>query len=123
MLVGMPAPAGACTVLLPIYLDFLGLHHEPVFAPVELAYVFLIAFLMVSTIPTFSGKKLGTRVPREWVLPIFVVAVALVMMLAFYPWETLTAITIVYLGAIPFGVVHYRRLARHYHAAREQAEP
>jgi CDP-diacylglycerol--serine O-phosphatidyltransferase len=119
---GMPAPAGACTVMLPIYLDFLGLHHERVFAPLELAYVFLIAFLMVSTIPTFSGKKLGTRVPREWVLPIFVVAVALVMLLAFYPWETLTAITIAYLCAIPLGIVHYRRLARDYEAKREMAE-
>jgi CDP-diacylglycerol--serine O-phosphatidyltransferase len=114
---GMPAPAGACTVLLPIYLDFLGLHHERAFAPLELAYVFLIAFLMVSTIPTFSGKKLGTRVPREWVLPVFVVAVALILLLAFYPWETLTAITAAYLAAIPLGVMRYRRLAREQEAA------
>ena len=120
---GMPAPAGACTVLLPIYFDFLGLRHQPTFAPFELIYVFLIAFLMVSTIPTFSGKKLGTRIPREWVLPLFVVSVAVLMLLAFYPWETLTALTLAYLGAIPFGVRHYRRLARAHRATQVPTPP
>jgi CDP-diacylglycerol--serine O-phosphatidyltransferase len=119
---GMPAPAGACTVLLPIYLDFLGLSHEPSHAMFELAYVLLIAFLMISTIPTFSGKKLGSRVPREWVLPIFVAAVVGVLLLAFNPWETLTAITVGYLATIPFGVVYYRRQARAYEAALSEAE-
>jgi CDP-diacylglycerol--serine O-phosphatidyltransferase len=115
---GMPAPAGACTVLLPIYLDFLGLTHEPSHAKFELAYVLLIAFLMISTIPTFSGKKLGTRVPREWVLPLFVAAVVLVMLLVLYPWETLTAITVAYLATIPLGVMRYRRLAREYETGK-----
>ena len=41
-------------------------------APVELVYVLLIAFLTASRVPTFSGKKLGARVSREWVLPLFV---------------------------------------------------
>src|SRR5205807_7695245 len=43
--VGVPAPAGAITVLLPIYLHFLGM---PRFAPVAFVYSLLIAFLMVS---------------------------------------------------------------------------
>ncbi|OCC01907.1 CDP-diacylglycerol--serine O-phosphatidyltransferase [Labrys sp. WJW] len=114
---GMPAPAGACTVLLPIYLDFLGLTHEPSHAKYELAYVLLIAFLMISTIPTFSGKKLGNRIPREWVLPIFVVAVVVVMLLALYPWESLTSLTVGYLATIPFGVLYYRKQARAYQAS------
>lgn len=118
---GMPAPAGACTVLLPIYLDFLGLTHEPSHAKYELAYVLLIAFLMISTIPTFSGKKLGNRIPREWVLPIFVVAVVVVMLLALYPWESLTSLTVGYLATIPFGVIYYRKQAQA-HQASLQAE-
>src|SRR6266542_57059 len=60
--VGMPAPAGAITVLLPIYLYFLGV---PQWAPITFLYTLLIAFLMVSRLPVFSGKRLGTRVPRE----------------------------------------------------------
>ena len=71
------------------------------------------------TIPTFSGKKLGTRIPREWVLPVFVAAVVLVLLLAFNPWETLTAITVGYLATIPLGVVYYRRQAKAYEAAQK----
>ncbi len=59
---GMPAPAGAITVLLPT------LHRRP--RPVRLRsypviialYTLVLAFLLVSTIPTFSGKLLGERI-------------------------------------------------------------
>lgn len=120
--VGMPAPAGACTVLLPIYLDFLGFDHATSHAPFELLYVLLIAFLMVSRIPTYSGKKLTTRISRDYVMPIFVLAVALVALLVFYPWEMLTIVTILYLAAIPFGVSYYRKLEREHRAATPETE-
>src|ERR1700751_6304421 len=70
---GMPAPAGAITVLLPIYIEFLGLPKLAVVAPVTLVYTLIIAFLMVSKLPVYSGKKLGTRVPPDMVLPLCVV--------------------------------------------------
>jgi CDP-diacylglycerol--serine O-phosphatidyltransferase len=46
--VGLPAPAGAITVLLPIYVHFLGLPHFDLLAPVTFLYTLGIAFLMVS---------------------------------------------------------------------------
>ena len=51
---GVPAPAGALCVLLPIYLSFLGVPALP--AIVIAFYTLLIAFLMVSRLPVFSGK-------------------------------------------------------------------
>src|ERR1700734_1303014 len=63
--VGMPAPAGAVTGLLPVFLH-LSLFNVPnihALAPLEIAYVLAIAFLMASQIPHFSGKSIG-RVPR-----------------------------------------------------------
>src|SRR6201990_1686207 len=54
--VRMPAPARACPVLLPIYIEFLGLPKLAVTAPVTLVYTLAIAFLMVSRLPVFSGK-------------------------------------------------------------------
>src|ERR1700736_2893480 len=45
--VGMPAPAGAITVLLPIYVQFLGLPHFELMTPVAFLYTLGIAFLMV----------------------------------------------------------------------------
>jgi CDP-diacylglycerol--serine O-phosphatidyltransferase len=107
--VGMPAPAGAITVLLPIYVNFLG---APEWAPITFLYTLLIAFLMVSRLPVFSGKRLGTRVPREMVLPVFVVVVLFVALLLSYPWTVLTLGTLVYLGCLPLGFWSYRRFER-----------
>ena len=115
--VGMPAPAGALAVLLPIYLDLPRPEARPAAAPFEFAYVLLIAFLTASRIPTFSGKKLGARVAGMGPAALRR-AVALVLLLIFYPWETLTAIIIAYLGAIPFGVKRYRELQREHNASQ-----
>ena len=107
--VGVPAPAGAITVLLPIYLYFLG---APAWAPITFVYTLMIALLMVSRLPVFSGKRLGTRVPREMVLPVFVVAVLFVALLLSYPWIVLTLGTLVYLACLPLGFWSYRQFER-----------
>ncbi len=100
---GMPTPAAAIAVLLPLYLSQLGIDEtKSLWAlKVVLVYTVFIAFMMVSTIPTYSGKLLGERVGREWVLPIFVVAIGVVAFLFTYPYETLTVLTCLYLGFIP----------------------
>jgi CDP-diacylglycerol--serine O-phosphatidyltransferase len=114
---GMPAPAGAITVLLPIYLHFL-LPGTDVPVYLTFLYTLAIAILMVSRLPVYSGKKLGTRVPREMVLPVFVVVVLFVALLISYPWPVLTLGTLAYLACLPFGWLSYRRLER---AAAEPA--
>jgi CDP-diacylglycerol--serine O-phosphatidyltransferase len=103
---GMPAPAGAITVLLPVYINLLG---APKLAGLTFIYTLLIAFLMVSTLPVYSGKKIGTRVPPEMVLPIFVVVVLFVALLVSYPWQVLTAGTIAYLAALPWSYLAHRK--------------
>ena len=97
---GMPAPAGAITVLLPIYVGFLGLH-VPVI--VTLIYTLTIAALMVSRLPVLSGKQIGNRVPPEMVLPVIVVVVLFIALLVSYPWELLSVGTLAYLGCLPLG--------------------
>lgn len=110
--VGMPAPAGALAALLPVYLFFLGLPmDDEVASPFALAYAIAIAFLMVSTVPTFSGKSMGAKVPRERVLPLFVATVALVALLISFTFPMLAIGTLLYLGTIPVGVARYRKLA------------
>jgi CDP-diacylglycerol---serine O-phosphatidyltransferase len=100
---GMPTPAAAIVVLLPVYIHHLGLESlkSPLALKVVLVYVLFVAFMMVSTIPTYSGKLLGERVGREWVLPMFIVAIGSVAMLATYPYETLTMASVAYLVMIP----------------------
>lgn len=111
---GVPAPAGALIALLPVYLDQLDLLEIRTGWPIYLvlAYALLVAFLMVSTIPTYSGKLLGERISREWVMPIFVLAGALVALLVTYPYLTLTIGTLLYLAFIPHSHLRYRRQLR-----------
>jgi CDP-diacylglycerol--serine O-phosphatidyltransferase len=110
--VGMPAPGGAITVLLPIYVTFLGLPHLAFTAPLVLFYTLAIAFLMVSRLPVFSGKRVGKRVAPELVLPLFVGVVLSFALLIAYPWPVLTTATIVYLASLPFGFMSYRNHQR-----------
>jgi CDP-diacylglycerol---serine O-phosphatidyltransferase len=110
--VGVPAPAGAITVLLPIYVHFLGVSWLHFAAPVTFLYTFAIAFLMVSRLPVFSGKKLGTRVPPEMVLPVFVLIVAFFALLLSYPWEVLTVGTVIFLASLPLGWMSYNEHLR-----------
>ena len=110
--VGVPAPAGAITVLLPIYVYFLGMPRLAFVAPVTLVYTLAIAFLMVSRLPVFSGKRVGKRIAPEMVLPVFVAVVLFFALLVSYPWIVLTIGTVLYLASLPLGWLSYRRHER-----------
>jgi CDP-diacylglycerol--serine O-phosphatidyltransferase len=119
--VGIPAPAGAITVLLPIYAVFLGLPRSEWLIGFTLFYTLAIALLMVSRLPVFSGKRVGTRVPPEMVGPVILVVVLFFALLIAYPWVLLTVGTLAYLSSLPFGWLSYRRYEQ---ASREsKAEP
>jgi CDP-diacylglycerol--serine O-phosphatidyltransferase len=110
--VGVPAPAGAITVLLPIYVYFLGMPRVVFVAPVALVYTLTIAFLMVSRLPVFSGKRVGKRVAPEMVLPVFVAVVLFFALLISYPWVVLTIGTVCFLASLPLGYLSYRKHER-----------
>lgn len=106
---GVPAPAGAIIVLLPIYVSLLDV---PRLTTIACIYTLVIAFLLVSTLPVLSGKKLGNRVPPDMVLPIFLVVVLFVALLVSYPWQVLTIGSVLYLASLPFGWLSYREYKR-----------
>ena len=107
---GVPAPAGAVIVMLPIYLHFLGLPMGGAFAPMVVLYVVGMAFLLVSSLPIYAGKTFGVAVPRQYVLPLFAAAIAFVGLLMAYPFELLTVLTLGYFALIPFSLRSYRAL-------------
>ena len=115
--VGVPAPAAAMTVLAPVYLLQLGLENTLSLDTFAAIYAVMIGLLMVSSLPTFSGKDMGKRVPREYVLPLLIVVVAFVGILLSWPWETLGGLALVYLAGLPFG---YRAWKSHVAAEVEQ---
>ena len=107
---GVPAPAGAITVLLPIYLAFVGSPQPP--AVLTALYTLLIAILMVSRLPVFSGKTTRMRVAPEMVLPVFVSVVFFIALLISYPWYILSIGSICYLLSLPVGWKSYRDQGR-----------
>jgi len=104
--VGVPAPAAAIILLLPIYAQDLGLH-VPSLTPLVFFYTLAVALLMVSRVPTFSGKLIGQRIAREHVLPIFVLAAVFVGVLLTYPFYTLAIGSLTYLALIPLSAYRY----------------
>src|SRR5450432_4290993 len=116
---GVPAPAGAITVLLPIYFAFLGAPMPP--AVLTALYTLVIAFLMVSRLPVFSGKTVRMRVPPEMVLPVFVSVIFFIALLIGYPWHILSACSVLFLLSLPLGWKSYRNHERA--AAAQTATP
>src|SRR5271154_1136627 len=121
--VGVPAPAGAIIVLLPLYAAFLGLPRLQFLTWAMLVYTLAVAALMVSRLPVFSGKRLGTRVPPEMVGPVVIVVVLFVALLIAYPWIILTGGTLAYLVILPFGWLSYRGYERPARAGKAESVP
>ncbi|MCL2384604.1 MAG: CDP-diacylglycerol--serine O-phosphatidyltransferase [Alphaproteobacteria bacterium] len=126
---GMPAPAGAIVSLLPLYLNLsvLEVPNVRTLVPFEIAYVLIVALLMASRIPHFSGKKIG-RVPREYVIFVLFGVVAAVLLLAIFPMEMLIALSLTYFATIPLAIRRFNRFAamergREADRAKTQAPP
>lgn len=120
---GAPAPAGAGLALLPFYLGFLGIIDEGHgWALLIGPYVVGVALLMVSRVPTFSGKHMG-RIRGDMVLPVLGLGVLAVVMLLSYPWEFLSIVSVVYLALIPVSVRSYRKLSAADAGRAATAEP
>lgn len=100
---GVPAPLGALLVLLPLYMGFLGLEPGMTFAVIASLYTTVIAFLLISRVPVFSGKDMGQSIRRDRFLPLILIAVLYVWLLASFTWQTLTFTTLAYLLSLPFG--------------------
>lgn len=110
--VGVPAPAGAVLVMLPIYLGFIGVPLSPVFAWAASAYAALVAVLLVSRIRVYSGKGRGKSIKLDAMLPFMLVGAVYVMVLFNYTWYTLTLSAIAYLAMLPFSMRAYARRER-----------
>jgi CDP-diacylglycerol--serine O-phosphatidyltransferase len=121
---GMPTPAGAIVGLLPVYLNLsiLAVPNTHFVAPFEIAYVLLIALLMASPIPHFSGKRIG-RVPREYVLAFLFGIVACLLLLAIFTMEMLIGLSLIYLGTIPFAMRRFKAYAAADAAHQASAPP
>ena len=121
-LTGVPAPAGAGLMMLPLILwiasdgQLAWLRDYRVVAP----WAALIAFLAISSLATFSWTSLRLRrnVRFEAIVVIALLGGALVSA----PFETLSVVAILYMAMIPVSVLSYARVRRR-RAASASAGP
>ncbi|MFZ1815682.1 MAG: phosphatidylcholine/phosphatidylserine synthase [Rhizobiaceae bacterium] len=121
--VGVPAPAGAMIVMAPVYFLQLGMENTISLDVFAAFYAIFIGLLMVSSLPTFSGKDMGSRVPRDYVMPLLILTVVVVAVLLSYPWETLLVLTLAYLAALPFGLRAWQNRLSEELAASDEGKP
>lgn len=116
--VGVPAPAAAGLVMLPLYMDFTQFTTFNTWPSLVAFHIGIVAFLMVSRLPTFSGKHLRLSTRRDKALP-FLLGVALVAALAVsYPWMTVIGITALYAVSLPLAFWRHRVLEKRTQIAR-----
>lgn len=114
-LTGIPAPAGAGLAMLPLYAWIWS--GEAIFRSpwIVAPWVAFVAFLMVSSLATFSWSSLKLRrnIRFEAIVALVVVAAALVSA----PWQTLTVVCVAYLATLPLSIRSYGRIRRQREAA------
>lgn len=113
---GVPAPVGAGLAFLPLYLWFATdgwpLLRDPfLVAP----WTLLIAFFMISNLPTLSWGSLRPR--RAIRLEVIALAGMVLAAMLTEPWLTLVGVCAFYLALMPLGVIRYRRIKRQRAAA------
>jgi CDP-diacylglycerol--serine O-phosphatidyltransferase len=114
-LTGVPAPAGAALLMLPLYLwQWTG---EPILREpyIVAPWAAVVAFLMVSSLPTFSWGSL--RVRRHIRMEVLIAVGLLGSALIEAPWATLSVGVAVYLLLMPLSIRSYARVKRRRAAA------
>lgn len=99
--VGVPAPAGALLVMLPVYIGFLGVAPNYMWAVLFSGYTVIVAYLLVSRLPVWNGKMIGVRLRRDFVVPLLLFIVAYAGFMATYTWHTLTITAFAYIVFLP----------------------
>lgn len=103
---GVPMPCAAMLSMLPMMFTFeiIDFHFSPW---IILCNLLVTSFLMVSTIPTFSFKKVD--IEKKYVMLLFVAMAILISGIILEPWLVLPFIVAAYLISIPIGIYIYHR--------------
>jgi CDP-diacylglycerol--serine O-phosphatidyltransferase len=107
---GLPTPAAAGLVLLPMLLDFQ--FHSSLLSDPRLSLVVIAASasLMVSRLPTPSIKYM--RPARRYRMLVWAFVAAVTVAMVAWPWQMLTVGMTIYLISIPFGIAMQHRRER-----------
>ena len=103
---GVPSPAAAGLVLLPLILNLSGLIKLDNYALISSIAILTTSILMVSKIPTYSLKRIV--IPRNSTIFLLLGIGIYVSLLIFYTFNTLFFTGLIYLFLIPVSFLHFR---------------
>ena len=110
---GMPSPAGGIIVLLPLVLSFSGLEEFLFKVNYDLlvpSFFIIVSILLISTIPTYSFKKIV--IPRAMTKFLLFGIVLFFGALLVYTFKILAVSSVVYLCLIPVSYFHYKKIKK-----------
>ena len=102
---GIPSPAGGLLILMPLIYELTDLNIGLDVKKITPFLTLLIAFLLVSKVPTLSLKKISIS-PKTTVFLLLSVGIIFIALL-FYTLKTLLIFGIVYLLSIPISIKIY----------------
>jgi len=103
---GVPSPAAAGLVLLPLILNLSGLIKLDNYALISSVAILATSILMVSKLPTYSLKRIV--IPRNSTIFLLLGIGVYVSLLIFYIFKTLFITGVIYLLLIPISFFHFR---------------
>jgi len=110
---GMPSPAGGIVVLMPLILSFSGLEKFIFKINYDLlvpSTFIIVSILLISTIPTYSFKKIV--IPRTMTKFLLFGIVIFFGALLVYTFKVLAISTFIYLCLIPISYFHYKKVKK-----------
>ena len=118
---GVPSPAAAGLILLPLILDLSNLVKFNNSAIISSTTILLTSILMVSKVPTYSLKRIA--IPRKLTIFLLLGIGIYISMIIFYTFQTLFATGIVYIMLIPISFFHFKNLNKKlYNVNKEEEE-
>jgi len=103
---GVPSPAAAGLVLLPLILNLSGIYEFKNYAVLSAVAILTTSILMVSKFPTYSLKRI--IIPKNLGIFLLLGLGIYVSLLILYTFQTLFFTGIIYLLLIPISFFHYK---------------
>ena len=103
---GVPSPAGGLLILMPLIFELSNLNLNYNFENFTPYFTIIIAFLLVSKIPTLSFKKISIS-PKATIFILLGIGLIFISLL-FYTFETLLIFGLCYLISIPISFFMYK---------------
>ena len=104
---GIPSPAGGLLILMPLFLELSDLKINFDIKYIVPYFTILIAFLLVSKVPTLSLKKISVS-PKTTIFILLGIGMTFISLL-FYTFITLLIFCLVYLISIPISFFMYKK--------------